>query len=113
MPCPYEAIVGLYHEALPSLPRCRLMPAARQKSIRKVWGWVLSSTKSDGSRRATNADEALDWLRGYFSRAAANDFLMGRTPRTGEHANWVADLDYLLTDKGLKQVIEKTLEAVA
>lgn len=79
--------------------------------MRKLWGWVLSSSKSDGTRRATNADEALAWFGGYFARVTANDFLMGRTPRSAEHAGWKADLDFLLTERGLKQVIEKTQDA--
>lgn len=111
IPCPYDRIVGLYHEILPGLPKAKLMPTSRQKALRKVWGWVLSSTKGDGQRRATTTDEALLWLRGYFGRASANDFLMGRTPRSAEHANWQCDLDFLLTDKGMKQVIEKTQDA--
>lgn len=111
IPCPYDRIVGLYHEVLPGLPKAKLMPASRQKALRKVWGWVLSSTKGDGQRRATTTDEALHWLRGYFERAQVNDFLMGRTPRSAEHANWQCDLDFLLTDKGMKQVIEKTQDA--
>lgn len=113
IPCPYQAIVDLYHEKLPSLPRCRLMPKSRQASLRKVWGWVLSSTKRDGTRRATTADEALRWLGDYFGLASENDFLMGRTPRNPQHANWRCDLDYLLTDRGMKQVIEKTQEHAA
>lgn len=113
VPCPYEAIVDAYHQALPSLPRVRLMPASRQKAMRKTWGWILSSTKSDGTRRAQTTDEALEWLRSYFARASENDFLMGRGPRSAEHAGWQCDLDFLLTDKGMKQVIEKTLEHAA
>lgn len=111
LPCPYARIVELYHERLPDLPRVKLMPKTRQRALRKLWGWVLSSKKSDGSRRATSADEAMAWLAGYFARAAENDFLMGRTPRSGEHANWRCDLDFLLTDKGMRHVIEKTQEA--
>jgi len=111
IPCPYDAIVALYHGALPSLPGVRLMAPARQRAIRKVWGWVLSSTKPDGSRRATTADEALAWFGAYFARASDNDFLMGRSGRSAEHANWTPDLDFLLTDKGMKHVIEKTQEA--
>lgn len=113
IPCPYQAIVDLYHAKLPNLPRCRLMPKGREQALRKVWGWVLSSTKSDGTRRATTAEEALAWLGGYFDRASENDFLMGRTPRNPQHANWRCDLDYLLTERGMKQVIEKTVEAAA
>lgn len=111
IPCPYDAIVALYHAALPSLPRVRLMPATRQRAMRKVWGWVLSSTKGDGTRRAETADQALAWLRAYFARASENDFLMGRSGRSAEHANWTPDLDFLLTDRGMKHVIEKTQEA--
>jgi len=111
IPCPYEAIVSAFHEALPALPKVRLMTAKRQQAMRKVWGWVLSSRKSDGTRRAHTAEEALQWLRGYFGRASENDFLMGRTPRSAEHAGWQCDIDFLLSDKGMKQVIEKTQEA--
>jgi hypothetical protein len=108
VPCPYDAIRDLYHEKLPELPRAKLMSDVRQRALRKVWGWVLSSTKADGSRRATNADEALAWFGDYFARASANDFLMGRGTRSEAHANWRCDLDFLLTEKGMKHVIEKT-----
>jgi hypothetical protein len=103
--------VARYHERLPSLPSVRLMNDERQKAMRKFWGWVLSSTKSDGTRRATTAEEAIAWIDAYFARANDNDWLMGRSERTGTHANWTADLDFLLTDKGKKHVIEKTKEA--
>ena len=111
VPCPYDAIVEAYHDTLPSLPRVRLMPVKRQAALRKLWGWILSSRKSDGSRRAESAAEALEWIRGYFARASENDFLMGRGGRSAEHAGWDCDLDFLLTDKGMKHVIEKTKEA--
>jgi hypothetical protein len=111
VPCPYDSIVDLYHRALPDLPRVRLMPDARQRALRKLWGWILSSSKPDGTRRATTAEEALAWVGSYFERAAANDFLMGRGERSGAHANWRCDLDFLLTDKGMRHVIEKTAAA--
>lgn len=111
IPCPYTKIVELYHSILPELPQVKIMSDARQKAMRKRWAWILSSTKSDGARRAENADQALQWLKGYFSRASANDWLMGRSARTQEHANWQCDLDYLMSDKALHQVVEKTREA--
>lgn len=110
IPCPYQSVADLYHAELPSLPKVRLMPTSRQRAMRKAWGWILSSSRSDGSRRATTADEAIDWLREYFRRALANDFLMGRTQRSEAHAGWQCDLDFLLSDKGMKQVIERTTE---
>jgi hypothetical protein len=117
IPCPYGAIVDAYHAALPMLAKVRLRDgktwAARQKAMRSLWGWVLSSKRSDGTRRAETADQALEWLASYFERAKDNDFLMGRTQRSGEHANWRCDFDFLLTDRGMKQVIEKTQEHAA
>lgn len=111
IPCPYQSIADLYHQQLPDLPKARLMVAARQKLMRDRWGWVLSTTKPDGTRRAETAEDALAWFAEFFARAAENDFIMGRTPRSVEHRNWRCDIDYLLSDRGLKQVIEKTLEA--
>lgn len=113
IPCPYEAITDLYHEKLPEMPRAMLQTDDRQKALRKLWGWVLSSVKSDGTPRATTAEEALGWIAGYFARARENDFLMGRTQRSGEHANWRCDLDFLLTERGMKHVIEKTQDKAA
>jgi hypothetical protein len=107
-PCPYEDVVALYHQALPELPSVRVKTEARLRAIKKRWNWVLTSLKSDGTRRANSTAEGLDWMRKYFERARSNDFLMGSTTRNGEHANWRCDIDYLMTDRGLAQVIEKT-----
>lgn len=106
--CPVSDLIGLYHEILPGLPAVRLETESRKRALRKTWEWVLTSHKGDGTPRATNREEALAWFRSYFERATENDFLMGRTNRTGEHANWRCDLDFLLTEKGMKHVIEKT-----
>jgi hypothetical protein len=111
VPCPYDRFVALYHEALPQLPRVMVMSPTRQKAMRKLWAWVLSSKRSTGERRAENTEQALAWLADYFARAASNDFLMGRTPRSAEHAGWQADFDFLLTERGMRHVIEKTREA--
>lgn len=108
-PCQSKAIVDLYHEILPELPSVQVLDSKpRQAALRKTWAWVLTSHKVGGDRRATNSAEALEWFKAYFERARENDFLMGKTPRSGAHANWRCDLDFLLTDKGMKHVIEKT-----
>jgi hypothetical protein len=111
--CPSQQFVALYHEVLPELPSVRVIKAnsTRAKRIVSFWRWILTSTKTDGARRATNAEEALAWLRGYFERARQNDFLMGRTRRSEAHAGWECDLDFLLTEKGMKHVIERTKDA--
>ena len=87
--------------------------ADRRKKTVEFWAWVLTSKKSDGTQRATNVEEAIAWIRNFFERASHNDFIMGRTARSPGHENWRADFDYLLTERGRKQVIEKTEVATA
>lgn len=107
-PTQVKAVIELYHEVLPEMPRVRLETRDRARAIAKTWSWVFKTRRPDGSTRATTSEEALAWFRDYFERARNNDFLMGRGHRSAEHAGWKCDLDFLLTDKGMKHVIEKT-----
>lgn len=113
-PTPYREIVGLYHEALPMLPKVKVFDGrlweARCRAMRETWAWVLSSKREDGTRRAETADEAIEWLRGYFAQAAENDFVAGRARPGAGHENWRADIDYLLSPKGIRMVLERTQE---
>ena len=100
---------------LPARPKGRICDGkgweARCRAMRELWGWVLSSRRGDGSRRAENAEQAMAWLRDYFAKATENDFVMGRARPGNGHETWRCDIDYLLSAKGLKQVLEKTVEA--
>jgi hypothetical protein len=110
--CPFEAIVAAYHEALPDLPRVKVVDAkGRRKKLSDFWTFVFTSKRTDGTIRATNADEAMVWIRGFFQRASRNDFIMGRTARGAGHEAWEAGLDYLVSENGRIQVIEKTRDA--
>ena len=107
--CPIAEIVKRYHDVLPELPQVRLLETkGRKESVAKFWRWVLTSIKTDGSKRAADSTEALAWIRTYFERVRHNDFLMGRSSRSASHSSWRCDFDYLLSDKGKTQVIEKT-----
>ena len=108
--CDTQSLVDLYHEILPEMPRVRLMTDARRKALSTFWKFVLTSRKTDGSKRAETTAEATEWVRGYFTRARDNDFLMGRGAKAPGHEGWACDLDFLLTDKGKRHVIEKTKE---
>lgn len=109
--CPSDSIVALYHEILPELPGIRVMDKERTKAISDFWKWVLTTTRPDGTPRASTAAEALDWTRDYFNMARNNDFIMGRSSRPAEHANWRCSIEYLLSTRGMKKVIEETKEA--
>lgn len=106
--CDTQTVVDLYHEILPELPSVRLMNDQRRKAVSSLWRFALTSRKSDGSPRATTGPEAMEWIRGYFTRARDNDFLMGRGHKAPGHEGWQCDFDFLLTEKGKKHVIEKT-----
>lgn len=106
--CDTQTIVDLYHEILPELPRVRLMNDSRRKAITSIWKFALTTKRSDGSRRATNAAEALEWIGDYLRLVRENDFLMGRGYKAPGHEGWQCDLDFLLTERGKKHVIEKT-----
>lgn len=107
-PCLYSEIVRLYEHHLPMLPGVGVITAERKKAMREMWAWVLKSTRRDGSRRATTAAEAVKWFSDYFEQAAQNDFICGRTSRSRGHENWRADISYLLSKRGMLNVIEKT-----
>lgn len=106
--CPTQAVIDIYHESLPELPAVKLMNEQRKKAIAGFWKFVLTSKKTDGTPRALTDTEALGWISDYFARARENDFLMGRGAKQDGHAGWQCDLDFLMTDKGKKHVIEKT-----
>lgn len=106
--CPTQEIIRLYHDALPMLPRAVATGDKRTKTIKTFWRWVLTSKKSDGERRAHGADQALTWIGAYFARAATNSFVTGANGRTGDHAKWQATIDYLCSENGRIQVIERT-----
>lgn len=109
--CPTQSVIGLFHEVLPELPQVRLLSDTRKKAVSGFWKFVLTSKRSDGTARAHDAETAMVWIRGYFERARGNDFLMGRGVKSNGHENWVCDIDFLLSEKGRKQVIEKTKDA--
>lgn len=89
------------------------MDKDREKALAEIWQWVLTVPKKDGQPRATDAAGALAWLRGYFLRARSNDFIMGRGFRSAEHQNWRCTIEYLVSSRGRKKVIEETQEVAA
>lgn len=107
-PCPYQAIIAAYHDALPSLPRVKVVSDDRKLAMRKLWRWLLTSKADDGELRCKDAAEAMNWIHAYFAQAGQNDFLMGKTQRSPGHSAWTADFDFLLSPKGMKHVIERT-----
>lgn len=112
IPCPYADIVAIYAQQCPTLKQVGVQDGVMWENTRKpamkaMWDWILTSTRPDGSRRATTAAEALEWLTEYFSRVKRIGWMMKPSGK-GEHGTWAASFDYLITSAGITKVIEET-----
>jgi hypothetical protein len=103
--CPQQKIIDLYAKHLPTLPFPRAWGGERQKSMRTRWRWVLTATKRDGSRYATDEESALAWFDRFFGFVASSDFL------TGRNGKWTScDLGWLMKADNFAKVIQGNYE---
>lgn len=98
--CPQQRIRELYAELLPSLPRAKKWDSDRETALRARW---RDQVKEKGW---TTADEGIAWFRRFFEAVSENDWAMGRSGRGKGHENWECDIDYLLSVKGFRKIIE-------
>lgn len=96
--CPYQAMLDAYHAACPSMPKLKILTAARTKHAQARWKQVCAQDKID-------ADKCLDWFRWFFAKAESSDFLTGRIGNSKGHT-WRADFDWLMNADNFAKVIE-------
>jgi hypothetical protein len=97
-PCPTEALIAMYHEHLPMLPRVEVVSDSRLRAISARWRQVVTDADI---RKAEDVKAAgLDWFAWFFSHAAKSKFLTGRAK------DWKADLDFLMTPSKFAKVVE-------
>lgn len=90
--CPYERIVELYHEILPTLPRVARLSTARKAQIQGRWN-------------CKNQD--LEGWADLFRYIGRSDFLMGRcTPRPGSDRPFKADLEWITKEANWLKIVE-------
>ena len=77
---PFQAIVDLYHQCLPSLPKVYKLTDSRRRQIRNLW---------------TDELDDLDSWRNYFRHIANSDFLMGRI-KGRDGTAFVASFDFII-----------------
>jgi hypothetical protein len=88
------------------------LPKASAVGIDKKRAWVRRSLKTIREVcRAAYGSERIEpaFWTDYFTTQAADDFIAGRSGRTGAHANWRPDFDYLTRP----DVIQKAFERAA
>jgi hypothetical protein len=66
----------------------------------------LDTDRRKGISRILKEWDGLVGWRDALAKAEASDFLSGRIPRSGEHANWRVDLDFLLNPKKFRRLAE-------
>lgn len=101
--CPYDAIVGLYHEAFPEHTRVAIVNAKRKGAMKARW--TEAGERLRMLNRDTSAAERLDYFRRLFARASRSDFLTGKKAfRDG--TVYRVDFDKLMSPSGFMGVIE-------
>jgi uncharacterized protein YdaU (DUF1376 family) len=86
--CPYEKIIEIYHQELPSLPKAQTMTNKRRSSIRARW-------------TENKKHQSLEFWQWFFSKVRANPWWMG------EAGDWkIPNFDWLMNPTNFVKVIE-------
>lgn len=91
-PCPYQALVDLYHEVLPELPRVRELNKTRMGYLNQRW-------------RAKPGSDMDKWRR-YFEYIRESDFLMGRKEGSRGRPPFIVNLEWIIKPSGFTNIIE-------
>lgn len=103
-PCPYQAIVDLYHEAMPENPRCKILSSARKTTIKARWMEAAKLTcKPFGY---DNREDGLKAWRAFFEICAESDFLTGKASGTNGRPPFVASIDFLMRQQRFAEILE-------
>ena len=90
---PVQAVVDLYHQLLPELPKCIKITDKRRAQIKQRW--------------RDDLPELSHW-ENYFAYVKTRDFLMGRcAPGAGRSSPFLADLEWLTNQSNFVKVAEK------
>ena len=91
-PCPHQAIIDLYHQALPTGRQVRIWNDARKAKLRARW-------KEDLKR------QSLDWWGKFFGYIAESDFLTGKTASTNRPP-FELDLEWIVSPTNFVRIVE-------
>lgn len=105
--CPHLKLIDLYGKHLPELPQPKpeLWDGKNASAMRQRWKWLLTATRRNGERYATNEAEALDWFDRFFGYVAKSDFLTGRNGRWQN-----CDLGWLMNQTNFAKVVQGNYE---
>lgn len=102
--CPVEELIELYHQSMPTNPRCKVISQVRRSAIKARWleAARLGCAPFGYDTRA----KGIDAWRIFFETCAESDFLTGRVSSQGGRPPFMADIDFLLSPKGFTGCLE-------
>lgn len=102
--CPVEDIIAMYHEAMPTNPRCKVLNASRRGAIKARW-LEASRLECKPFGYDTRAD-GLDAWRTFFETCNESAFLTGQAPPQPGKPPFLADIDFLMSPSGFAKCLE-------
>jgi len=95
-PCPHQAIIDLYHQALPTGRQVRIWSDTRKAKLRARW-------KEDPKR------QGLEWWGKFFGYIAESDFLTGKTASAGRRP-FELGLEWIVSPENFAKILEGKYE---
>jgi len=100
-PCPHQAIIDLYHQTLPELPKVISWNKTREAHLKQRWRELFTEFECKSS------EEALDWFKNDFFQFIKNSkFLTGKT-QSKDRRPFLADLEWVIKPTNFTKIIER------
>ena len=100
-PCPHQAIIDIYHQTLPELPKVISWNKTREAHLKQRWRELFTEFECKSS------EEALDWFKNDFFQFIKNSkFLTGRT-QSKDRRPFLADLEWVIKPTNFTKIIER------
>lgn len=101
-PCPFDAIVDLYHAELPELPRVIKLLDPHKAEMKARWEEAWNEGRSQCFDDWETAEDGLSFFRDFFRQVAESPFLLGLE---GD-GTFRADLEWLMMERNFLKVRE-------
>jgi uncharacterized protein YdaU (DUF1376 family) len=98
-PCQHQAVIDLFHEVLPELPRVMIWNKTREGLLKARWREraVMDKWQSE--------DDGLKFFRDYFDYVRRSKFLMGKVSGNGKRP-FECELEWLIRPNNWVKVLE-------
>lgn len=97
-PCPHQAIVDLFHKALPELPAVAILNDTRKRTLQARW-------------RESDVHRDLGFWAEYFMAVKSSQFLTGKVPGRNGGKPFRASFDWLINSSNFVKVVEGNYNA--